>query len=192
VEKSLKKGNAGLIVVIFSAFLVMGVAVYLSLSGGRLQTFQNTSPGLKSYTSQDLRITFYYPKDWFVIEKGFDILITSYPTYFDENKVPTGNQMELFISLFPTCFTDYEQDLQYPGCGEGGEASKNTIISKEERFVQAGIFYKYVVLPPRGEEVIYYLLFKDDKNILKIDKRPDPSKFEQEFEELVNSVKFLD
>jgi len=193
VDKFTRKGNSSLIIVILSAFLIIGVALYLALSTNvKPQPIGSNPTDLQSYTSQDLGITFDYPKEWFVNEKGFDILITSYPTFFGENKITTNEQIELFIGFFSNCFPDYEQDLLYPGCGEGGEESKNTIVSKEGRSVQGGTFYKYVVKTPRNEEFIYYILYKDDKNILRINKKPDPSQFEKEFEEIVNSIKFTD
>jgi len=37
-----------------------------------------------------------------------------------------------------------------------------------------------------------YILYKDDKNILQIDKRPGPSQFEKEFEGIISSIEFLD
>ena len=184
-----------LVIIVVALFgFMMFIKFKPNLRSGSPQTIPPSieKQGLKRYSSEDLNISFYYPDDWFLIEKGYDILLTSYPTYFDENRIPTSEQIELFISIFSNCFPDYEQDLVYPGCGEGGEASKNTIVSKEGRPVQAGTFYKYVVRTPRNEEFTYYILYKDDKNILQIDKRPGPSQFEKEFEGIISSIEFLD
>lgn len=191
------KGNITPILIL-SSVLILAIVFFFtpglktSLRVPEISPTPTEMGSLKSYSSQDLKIIFNYPKGWFVNEKDFDIMITSYETRIGENKAPTSNEIKIFVGFFSNCFPDYERDLIYPGCGEGGEESKNTIVSKESREVQAGTFYKYVIRTHSGEDLIYYLLYKDDKNILKIDKSPDPSQFEKEFEEIVNSIKFLD
>jgi len=179
--------------VVFTAIIIFFIKFKSGLIPPPSQNSQSSTEtsDFKSYTSQDLGISFKYPKDWFVNEKDYEIMLTSYETEFGENRSPGNNQLKMFINMFSNCFPDYEKDLIYPGCGEGGEASKNTIISKEGRPVQAGTFYKYVVRTPRNDEFVYYILYKDDKNIFQVEKHPDPSQFEKEFEEIVNSIKIL-
>ena len=53
-----------------------------------------------------------------------------------------------------------------------------------------GTFYIYTIEDSREEQQTYYYLQKGDK-ILQISKEPDPSQFEKEFEEIINSITFL-
>jgi hypothetical protein len=145
----------------------------------------------KTYVGTDLKISFDYPSSWYIDDQYPFILITNYYTSLNDNVKPKFNQMELIVSQYSSCYPDYEDNLIYPGCGEGGEASKNTIVSKEGRLVQAGTFYKYVVKTPRDQQFVYYILYKDAKHILQIEKHPDPSQYEEEFTNIVNSLRFL-
>ena len=191
------------IVILASSAIIIITVILVGVNSSKLQPRKvarrsQTSSGdnaansqLKTYTSKDLKITLEYPASWFLNEKDFDIMISSYGTKIGENSTPDSNQIKMFINIFSNCFPNYEQDLIYPGCGEGGEGSKNTIISKVGRVTQVGTFYEYIVRTPRKDEFVYYILYKDDNNILQIEKHPDPSQYEKEFDDIVNSIKFL-
>lgn len=142
------------------------------------------------YTSKDLKISFAYPENWYVDEKDYDIMITSYQTVIGENKSPNPNEIKIFIDNFNGCHKTIEENLIDPACGEGGtKVEKNKILSKEMRQANDGTFYKYKVQTP-NTQFTYYLLQKSDK-VLQIEKHPDPSQFEKEFEQIVNAIKFL-
>lgn len=154
----------------------------------QVETAQQTQN--KSYKSKDLNISFSYPQDWFVNEKDFDLMITSFPTKFGENAQPERNQIKFFINEYHGCHETIDENLEDPACGEGGPKVKpNEILSKETEDINGMKFYKYLVKYPDGKQQRFYFLEKGDR-VLQIDKDPDPSMLEKEFEEIVKSIKF--
>lgn len=144
-----------------------------------------------THANDDFKILFNYPKDWYIDEKNFDILISSYPTYIGENSKPSLDQIKISIDGFSGCHPTIEENLKDPACGEGGPGvSLNEILSKDMRITEGGTFYKYVILTPNGEEFTFYILENED-TVLSISKQPDPSLHEEEFEKIVNSIRFL-
>ncbi len=145
------------------------------------------------YLSTDLKITLSYPGEWYIQEKDYSILISSYRTRIGENSRPSNDQAKIFIDNFNNgCHPTIEENLKDPGCGEGGPNIKpNEIFSKKVNQTPDGVFYKYITETPNGQRNTYYLLEKGDR-ILKISKEPDPSDYEKEFEEIINSIKFMD
>lgn len=148
-------------------------------------------PGIKKYTSSDLKITLEYPDSWFVNEKDFDLMISSFLTKFGTNDQPKNDQIKLFVNNFNGCFETIDKNLVDPACGEGGSDVKpNEIVSKETEDLNGGKFHKYLVKYPSGKEQKFYFLEKGDR-ILQIDKNPDPSVFDKEFEDIIKSIKFI-
>lgn len=144
----------------------------------------------KSYTSKDLKISFKYPANWYINEKDFDLMLTTFVTRFGRNDQPTKDQLKIFINNFIGCFEKIEENLIDPACGEGGsKVKKNEIISKEMKTVKGGTFYKYLVKTPSAT-LTYYLLENKDR-VLQISKQPDPSNFEKEFDEIIESIEFI-
>ena len=203
MEKSAQLGNIAIILVILAG-LTVGAIAYLRFSpkiGLKPPQSTYSSPAsilktnteidkLKSYTSQDLKISFEYPQNWYIDEKDLDVMITSYRTRIGENKSPKENEIKIFIDNFNGCHDTIEENLIDPACGQGGSTvKKNKILSKETRQTKGGTFYKYIVESP-NKNFTYYLFEKGDK-VLQIEKLPDPSKFEKEFEEIVSAIKFL-
>lgn len=152
---------------------------------------QNTN--LITYTNQDLKISFQYLREWYVDDRYRKILLTNYETNLNRDDKPSNNQIEILLDEFSGCHPDIEENLKDPACGEGGPSVQmNKILSKDVSQKKGGMFYRYVILNPDGKEYTYYLLQKNnDDTILQISKQPDPSQFEKEFEELVNSIEFL-
>lgn len=194
-----KTAQGNILIALILVFVVALVALILYKNSSKSlhplpQNAQTTNPSTsktKEYTSNSLKILFKYPKDWFVEEKDRSIMITNYPTKIGENKQPDENQLKLFLDEFSGCFESIEENLIDPACGEGGQtAPKNKILSKEMHQAKGGTFYKYVINTPKGNQFIYYLL-ENGKNVLKIEKHPDPSQYEKEFEEIINSIEFL-
>lgn len=199
----MKKGNT-LIIVAIIALVTIGAALYFkyftvnpNISVPSQDNYSSTpKPGetttnnLKNYTSQALKISFNYPKEWYLDDRYQRLLITNYVTNLNRDDKPSDEQIELLISYFTGCHKTIEENLIDPACGEGGpEVKKNKILSKEMRETKGGTFYKYIVEFP-NEKFTYYLLEKMDE-VIKISKHPDPSQFEKEFEEIVNSIEFL-
>ncbi len=186
--------NTFLLILLIAAicgFLVFGKTNLPKVTGPGTINTTTQNKNLNTYTSKDLKISFNYPKDWFVNEKDYDVMITSYKSKIGENKLPNENELMIFIDNFNGCHGLIEENLVDPGCGEGGSnVKKNTILSKESHQTQSGTFYKYIIESP-SNKITYYLL-QHDKSVLQIEKNPDPSQFEKEFEDLVNSIRFLD
>lgn len=192
-----REGNVFVPILIIAA-LAVGAALFFNFASK--QQINNVpaestpqavvSDNLKTHTSSDLKISFSYPKDWFVDEKDFDIMITSYKTRIGENKEPNSNEIKIFIDNFNGCHATIEENLIDPACGEGGtKVKKNEIISKEVRETVGGKFYKYVIKTPNN--IFTYYLLEGKNNILQIEKHPDPSQFESEFNQIIDSIRFL-
>lgn len=198
-----------ILLVLALLLLVLGAAVYFFLPGLNQRQLINDTPGdafpsynndkknnenlnsLKDYSSEDLKISFKYPQKWFIEEKYYFIMITSYATKFSGNQQPTGEQVEIDIHNYNGgCHKTIDENLKDPACGEGGSKIKpNEILSKETEDINGAKFYKYVMKYPSGKEQNFYFLEKGDI-VLQIDKSPDPSQFESEFEQLIQSIQF--
>jgi hypothetical protein len=100
-----------------------------------------------------------------------------------------SNLIEITLDEFANCVTTLEEDLINPACGQG--KIKNKIILKKIHQVSGGEFLKYILDSNDENQRIQYFFQKDTK-ILQISKTPDPSRFEKEFEDLVNSIRFSD
>lgn len=161
------------------------------------QPLVNISPSLevkndklKTYTSKDLKISFKYPKDWNIDDRYQMILITNYATSLNRDDKPSDEQLEILMKSFSGCHETIEENLKDPACGEGGKSvKKNQILSKETKQINDGTFYKYIVQTP-NTKLTFYLIEKGDR-VLQISKQPDPSQFEKEFEDIINSIEFI-
>lgn len=193
-----RKGNI-LIVVAIAALITIGAALYF-----KANTNTSTSPkeqysesprpketinnNFKSYTSQALKISFKYPSDWFIDDRYQMVLLANYQTNLNRDDRPKDNQIEILINNFSNCFPTLEEDLIDPACGQG--KVKNKIISKDVKQTSGGHFLKYTLDSYDENQRIQYFFQKGEK-ILDIEKQPDPSQFEKEFDEIVNSIRFL-
>lgn len=200
-----RTGNILIILAIVLA-VAIGTSLYIKTKQASLIQFkQNTTPTvqpseqkeitedeqLKSYKSRDLKISFRYSKEWFLDEQYPMILLTNYKTNLNRDDKPNNDQIEILLSNFSGCFSSIEENLIDPACGEGGLAvKKNEILSKETKQTSGGTFYKYLIATPKGNRLTYYLLEKDGR-VLQLSKQPDPSQFEKEFEEIIDSIEFL-
>ena len=199
--KSASRGNI-LIVLIIIAVLAISLAVYLKTNiTPTLKNLNKLSPqptnqplydNLQNYTSKDLKISFKYPKNWFMDDRYQTILLTNYKTSQNEDMKPTSLQIDIMISKFSGCHPELEENLKDQACGEGGKTvTNNQILSKEMKQISGGTYYKYGIKTPKNNILTYYIIQKDNR-ILEISKKPDPSQFEKEFEELINSIQFLE
>lgn len=179
-NKQIRKFNP-ILLVIMVVVVALGLFLYI----------QNSQSSTVSYASKDLKISLNYPKPWYIQEKDLDIMISSYNTRIGENSRPNSNQIKIFVDKFNAgCHPAIEENLKDPACGEGGPQVKpNEITSKEVKQVRGGTFFKYIVESPNGDKFTFYLL-ENNKRVLNISKKPDPSKFEEEFEEIVDSIRF--
>ncbi|OGE02678.1 hypothetical protein A3G16_01730 [Candidatus Curtissbacteria bacterium RIFCSPLOWO2_12_FULL_41_16] len=197
-----KKGNTSIILIII-AVLTIGILFYFKINKGTfMQLKQNPVPTvqpseqkkiiredqLKSYTSQDLKISFRYQNGWYIEEEYPFVLISNFESSLHRNIDLQNNQVEIMIKEFSGCFQTLEEDLIDPACGQG--KVKNKIISKDVRQTPGGEFLKYTLESYDENQRTQYFFRKGDK-ILDIEKHPDPSQFEKEFEDLVNSIQFL-
>jgi len=148
----------------------------------------------KSYTSLDLMIKFEYPKTWYLNERFNDIIITTY-NYLPggKNPTPTSEQLLLFIHQYFLCFPTIEENLIDNSCGERGSEYRRTIVSKESRVAAGGTFYKYLVKlsDAEGGKIITYYFLKKRDQILLLELQSGLSKYQKEFDNLVDSIEFL-
>ncbi len=149
------------------------------------------TPQFKTHTSENLKISFQYSSDWYIYDKNYDIFITSYPTTHRDGKKPTSHQIEIFIREGPVCGRmDLDQIIIIGGCYSEGKFVPHKIKSKEVKNLSSGIFYKYIRERFDTQDQTVYFLQNGDR-ILQISKEPDPSQFEKEFDEIINSITFL-
>src|SRR3989338_6695511 len=198
-----------IVLVLILLLLIAGAGVYFFLPGFKKEspieqtpnpsitaTYPNSQKAgesselLKKYSSTDLKISFEFPKDWFVNEKDFDLMVSSFSTKFGANDQTTKDQIKVFVNNFSGCHKTIDENLKDPACGEGGPKVKpNEILSKKIEDINGVKFYKYLVKTPEGKQQNFYFLEKGDR-ILQIDKKPDPSMFEKEFKEIIKSIRF--
>ncbi|OGH48157.1 MAG: hypothetical protein A3A51_03970 [Candidatus Levybacteria bacterium RIFCSPLOWO2_01_FULL_39_10] len=167
------------------------IAILIAFSVVFFLSLQQT--GTVKYISEDLKISFNYPNRWYVDEKDYDIILASYQTEIGDNSRPNSEQIKIFIDKFNIgCHQDIEKDLMDPACGEGGpEVPLNEIVSKETEDLPGGTFYKYIIKSPTSDEEFTFYLLENGDRILQISKEPDPSAYEEEFEEIIKSIRFL-
>lgn len=197
MKNSAQKGNTFLIILICAAIIIGAVIFFtsgfqksnrLTSSSPTPDSTQATSDNLKNYTSNDLKISFSFPKDWYIDEKDYEIMITSYSTRIGENKEPDDGQIKIFINSYSGCYPSLEKDLINPACGQGEE--KNKIVSKDVRQTAGGEFLKYTLDSYDENQRVQYF-FQKGKKMLDIEKHPDPSQFETEFNQIIDSIRFL-
>ncbi|MEK7534008.1 MAG: hypothetical protein AAB600_01595 [Patescibacteria group bacterium] len=182
-KKENKKSVRTFIIAVIVGVLLLFVLALIK------QNPQDVSQQYLTYTSQDLKISFEYPRDWHVDEKDRSILIVSYATRIGKGSTPNKNQIKMFINSASLCQKSLDEDVLLGGCGEG-ENTKNEILSKDIKKAPSGLFIIYKIKYPTGQmDTFYYLQHYD--TILQISKQPDPSQFEKEFEDIINSIRFL-
>lgn len=163
----------------------------LPTSKSQIQDIQQRTESngqLKEYTSQDLKISFKYPAGWFVEDEYPFTLISNFKSSLHKDIKLENDQIEIMISEFSNCFPTLEEDLVDPACGQGKQ--KNKIISKDITQAPGGEFLKYTLDSYDENQRVQYFFQKGDK-ILDIEKNPDPSQFEKEFDQIAQSFKFL-
>lgn len=186
-QKQRQTINLSLLIVVLVAIMI-GWIIFTRIIASNNKSIQRSA--IVEHVSSDLKISLEYPSGWYIDDRYQSILLTSYKTSQNKNDHPSAEQIEIYIREFSNCFSSIEEDLQYPACGERKEGDPNKITFKEKKAVSGGEFYKYITRTPTNEELVYYLLERGDR-LLRISKQPDPSQFEKEFEEIVNSIKFL-
>ena len=149
----------------------------------------STEVQTKTHTSEDLKLSFQYPKDWHVDDRYQKILLSNYQTSLNQNNQPQLGEIAITFKHASLCQKTLDEDVLLGGCGEG-KNSKNEILSKTTKQVSAGSFITYAIRYPSGQGDTFYYLQQGD-TILQISKQPDPSQFEKEFEAIINSIEFL-
>lgn len=201
--------QSGKVVLIVTFFLLlMGLIIYFFSPNFRKQEYsvlipnssigstavfeKATEPPLQknNYDSKDLKISLEYPSSWIMDDRYFEILIANFETNLNSNKTPKSDEIEIIIHNARGCHKTIDENLKDPACGEGGSNIKpNEILSKDTEDLDGVKFYKYLIKYPSGKEQKFYFLEKGNR-VLQIDKKPDPSMFEKEFEGIIRSIKF--
>lgn len=174
----IKKGkfNLPLLILVIAAFFFA------------LIFYANKSSAIQ-HVSKDLKISLSYPKGWYIDDRYRSILLTNYQTNQNRDDKPTESQIRVMISNASLCQQSLDQEVLRGGCREG-EDTENQILAKKVKNLQSGSFITYRIRYPIGQEDIWYYL-QSQNRIIQISKEPDPSKYEKEFEEIVNSIRFL-
>lgn len=178
-----KKNNKKILKLIFIIIVIAFFATLFLLSFSYSQKSTNTR-----HVSEDLKISLDYPKGWYVDDKNYSIIIKSYQISTSENS-EFSKHLKIDIDKISLCQETIEKNLIYGGCGENQEVL-NKIISKDMKGTTDGILYKFTIqYPDNSQKTLYYI--QNGERILQISKQPDPSQHEQEFEEIIESIRFF-
>lgn len=196
LQKRHKKYPWFVLVGLSLVLLLVGFGFYQSSFISSRKEVPSISPTIapvrqeKTYTSKVLGISFSYPKEWYVTDIGYRAIITNYSFTTSIDYRPNNNELEIQISEYSLCQATLDQDIVFWGCGEGEQVA-NVILEKKTKELSDGILFSdYLIFYPQSNiRQRQYYLQKGDR-ILQIDKAPDPSRFEKEFEEIINSIVF--
>ncbi len=182
--------------IIITIFILLIVAFILMLKNSNKtspviidQVIKSQTNEVNTYVSNDLKISFQYPKEWSIDDRYNIILLTNYETDLNRNDSPNDDQIELTINNANLCQKTIDEEIIKGGCGEANIVPTE-ILNKQQMNLTSGIFYIYTIKNPQGKQQIWYYLQSKDR-ILQISKEPDPSQFEKEFNEIINSITFL-
>lgn len=148
------------------------------------------SPKFKTHLSDDLKISFQHPSDWYITDKYFNILLTNYKHNINNNYRPKNNEIEIQINKMNECQITLDEQIQIGNCFAEGDWLPTKILNKQIKELPSGTLYIYTILPPSETQRNRYILQNGDR-LLEISKQPHPSVFEKEFEEIINSIEFL-
>lgn len=190
----IKKSNKKVTMV----FIALSILVFLSLflfyinfnQQKRNQFALHDKPNNINYMNKGLGITLRYPANWFIDDRYGMILLANYKT--DLNKKSINKLGNIIINFYneEVCDMSLDEQIQLGGCYTEGDWAPTEIIDKQTKILTSGTLLKYAIKHPQsGKQTIFYLQ-KGDR-ILKISKSPDNSVFDEEFEEIINSIKFL-
>ncbi len=194
-----------IVLVLILLLLILGTSYYIFIPNNKKQDYlpsstidqgidltKKLSVALKKHISQDVKISFDYPQDWMIDDRYNEILIASFETSLNSNQVPSGKEIEIVIHNARGCHKTIDENLKDPSCGELGLNAKSyEILSKVVEEMGNSKYYKYLVKAPNTPEQRFYFL-EEGERVVQIDKNPDPSIFDEEFEEIVKSIEFLD
>lgn len=192
MKQSVPKSTFLLILLITA---ILGFLVFLKINSSKVPisntpSTKNQDANVNTYTSKDLKISFKYQKNWYLDEKGRSVLITSYATNIGDNKLPSINQIKIDIDPIALCQQSIEENLIHGGCGENQKVT-NKILNEENKLSPDINRYKFTLeFPDKSKKTLYYV--EKNNKFIQISKTPDPSQFEKEFEDLVNSIRFTD
>lgn len=190
-KKISNKTIIAIIVVVMSIFIFFNAITNNNSSRTKIdESINNQIKSEKTHISRDLRIKFKYPKDWFIDDRYGMILLANYKT--DLNKKSIKKLGNVVINIFneELCDMSMDEQVRIGGCYAEGNWRPTEIIDKQISELSSGGFYKYTIKHPQGEkQIIYYL--QNGNKMLKISKEPDPSEFDQEFEDIIRSIQFL-
>lgn len=182
------------IVIVFIVLIVVSIVlvlknIYKTFPGFIDLPMKNQVNNVNTHTSQDLKISFQYPKLWYIDDRYHIILLTNFRTNQNQNDSPNSNQIEVTINNANLCQKTIDEEIIKGGCGEANGASTK-ILEKHMQELASGVFYVYKIKDPQEKQQIWYYLQNGDR-ILQISKEPDPSQFEKEFMNIINSITFL-
>ena len=143
----------------------------------------------KTYTSEELDVSFTYPDNLFVKALSDRLIITNYKLGFTNNYRPQEYEVEIQIAAAADCALSLDEQVKREQCAEGGKQPIK-IINKEVEKLSSGTFTTYTILPPSSPEAMRYFLQKEN-HVLEISKEPRDSYFEEQFNQMINSITFL-
>lgn len=196
LKRRQKKYYYLIIVVCVVWVCLFGLIFYQSFSISQKEGAPNNTTEVpvaqeKVYTSKDLSLKFSYPAAWYIKDLGYRVIITNYKFVSSTDYRPNNNEVEIQISNYQLCQGTLDQDVVFWGCGEE-ERVANQILEKATKELDSGILSNYLIFYPQSNiRQRQYYLQKGDR-ILQIDRAPDSSRFEKEFEKIINTIIFLE
>lgn len=150
----------------------------------------NKENNLTKYVSEDLNIKLDYPSSFFIKDLGYRILITNYELIKNINYRPRQDEIEIQISIHNNCKISLDEEMRIGNCFAEGNFIPNEILSKQVKELTYTTLFIYTIKQPSSPQRTRYILKSGDK-MIEISKSPDPSLFENEFEEIISSITFL-
>lgn len=165
------------------------IFISVSLDESQLVSSTKENTVYDEYVSEKLALSYRYPKDWVIQEKDLSIYIVSSNNDEELNDASKRAKVEIYIKDANLCQSTIDEEFEKGGCGEVSGISKDR-INRNTYNLKSGILYKYIISYTQNPQQTFYYLEKGDR-LLQISKEPDPSEYDQEFEEIINSIKFL-
>lgn len=191
-----KNKSLVIVIVIFVILFFLGVVLGGLMNNGKSNL---TSSGkqidtkIREYNfheSNDLKISFRAPIDWIVDGRYGMLLLANYNTNLNKKSKMGLNNIEINIYKDSLCKVNLDEQVRLGGCFIENNWLPTEILNEQVNEISSGTLYKYLIKHPQNEkQIIYYL--KNGNRILKISKKPDFSRFENEFMDIISSIKFL-
>ncbi|MEX2028380.1 MAG: PsbP-related protein [Candidatus Curtissbacteria bacterium] len=194
--KSAQTGNI-LIFLLIGVALVLGIVFLLQKKPILTPKTESTSSSsvkvddLKSYTSEKLKLSFSYPKNWIISElSDRSIVVADKELSLDPNAKMNDKQIKITITTSPTLAgQSFETSLKYLDEREKG---KNNIVSEDKIDIGNKRGIRRMVQPLVGSDLNKYILIfiQNNNSLYSLSATPADSSLMPVFDQMLQTFKF--